>query len=255
MTDVIIEQHGAILEIAMNRPAYKNALTHAMYDEMTAALESASTNPATRVVILRGEGGNFTSGNDLKDFQKSPPTDENSPVFRFLSALIRCPKPVLAAVDGVAVGIGTTMLLHCDMAWAADNALFLMPFVNLAVVPEAGSSYLLPRMVGHQRAAELLMLGERFDTATAREIGIVNGGLPAGDVLSRVRDRAATLAAKPPEAVRLTKRLLRQRYGDTLDATLIEEARLFVERLHSPEFHEAIQAFFEKRAPDFSRFE
>ncbi len=255
MTDVIIEQHGAIVEIAMNRPSRKNALTHAMYDEMTAALESASTSAATRVVILRGEGGNFTSGNDLKDFQKAPPTDENSPVFRFLSALIRCPKPVLAAVDGVAVGIGTTMLLHCDMAWAADDAMFLMPFVNLAVVPEAGSSYLLPRMVGHQRAAELLMFGERFDTATAREIGIVNGGLPAADVLTHVRERAATLAAKPPEAVRLTKRLLRQRYGDTLDATLIEEARLFVERLHSPEFHEAIDAFFNKRAPDFSRFD
>src|SRR5579859_2852641 len=174
-------------EIAMARPQRKNALTLAMYAAMTEALEAAGRDDAVRAVLIRGEGGSFTSGNDLGDFMQSPPTDENSPVLRFLAKLSAFDKPLVAAVEGHAIGIGTTMLLHCDLVYAAPSARFQLPFVNLALVPEAASSFLLPRLAGHVHAAELLFFGEPFDAATARDLGIVNA--VADDVTAHARGR------------------------------------------------------------------
>jgi enoyl-CoA hydratase/carnithine racemase len=202
-----------------------------------------------RAVLLHGEGGSFTSGNDLGDFMQSPPTGENSPVLRFLSALSAFEKPIVAAVEGHAIGIGTTLLLHCDLVYAAPSARFQVPFVNLALVPEAASSLLLPRLAGHARAAELLFFGEPFDAATAHDLGIVSA--VADDVLAHARARVSALVAKPAQALRLTKRLMKQPLADAVRAQMRAEGAVFIERLASAEVREAITAFFEKRPPNF----
>jgi enoyl-CoA hydratase/carnithine racemase len=252
---VEVIENGPIVELVFNRPEAKNALTLAMYEALVEGLEAAGRNPNVRAVILRGAQGNFTSGNDLKDFMQNPPTDESSPVFRFLLALIAFEKPVLAAVDGFAIGIGTTMLLHCDLVYCSERALFQLPFINLAVVPEAGSSLILPRMLGHQRAAELLYFGDRFDAATAREFGLVNAVVSEQALVDEVRSRAEILASKPPAALKETKRLLKRAHGEELQQIMSLEAQLFTQRLVSPEFAEAVNAFFEKRKPNFANSE
>ena len=244
---------GRVLHLVLDRPDKKNALTRAMYAALADALEDAVGSADVRAVVLSGTGGVFTGGNDLGDFMMDPPTGPDSPVFRFLRNAVGFPKPLVAAVAGPAIGIGTTILLHCDLAYAAPDAHFKMPFVDLGLVPEAASSLLLPRIAGPARAAELLLLGESFSAETAREIGLVNAVVE--DPTAHALERAAALAAKPPEAVRQSKALLRRETADAVGETMAREGALFMERLGSPEAQEAFTAFFEKRAPDFSRFE
>lgn len=247
------EREGRVLLLALARPEKKNALTRAMYAALAEALTEAGGDAQVRAVVLAGDGGTFTAGNDLFDFMTDPPRDETSPVFRFLHAAVAFPKPLIAAVEGVAIGIGTTLLLHCDLAYAGPSARFKMPFTDLGLVPEAASSLLLPRLAGPARAAELLLLGETFGAETAREIGLVNG--VDDDPLAVAMEKAEALAAKPPAAVRQAKALLRAPLTERVQETIREEAALFVERLTSEEAQEAFTAFMEKRPPDFSRFE
>lgn len=240
-----------ILEVVIERPDAKNALTVDMYDRLTDAFMQARDDDDVRVAVLRGAGGVFTAGNDLADFIQNPPTSEDSPVYRFLRAVIDFPKPLIAAVDGWAVGVGTTVLLHCDLVYASARAKFKMPFVDLAVVPEAGSSLILPRMLGHQKAAELLFFSETFNAEQAAEFGIVNDIFPADELIEQVRARAARLVTKAPESLRQTKALLKGCQSKSLDETMQVEAELFISRLASDEFKEAVSAFFEKRTPEF----
>lgn len=243
-----------VLTVTIGRPEKKNALTTAMYASLADAFERAERDAAVRVLLIHGVGDAFTAGNDLTDFAANPPTDEASPVFRFLSALSTAEKPVVAAVHGAAVGIGTTLLLHCDLVYAAPDARLQLPFVNLGLCPEAASSLLLPLATSPARAAELLLLGEPFSGEQAHAWGLVNETVPEPDLFEHARGRARALAQKPPASVRLTKSFLRRAHADAVQATIRAEAEAFVERLQSPEAAEAFAAFFEKRAPDFSAF-
>lgn len=237
---VAIHRRGESLEITFARPERKNALSLAMYDAAAEALETVE-DQGVKTVILSGDGGHFSSGNDLMDFLKDPPTGEESPVFRFLQALRRCPIPVLAAVEGYAIGIGTTMLLHCDFAWATESAKFRLPFVPLGLVPEAGSSVMFPATLGHRKAAELLYLGDFFDAATAEAAGLLNG--VTEEPLAEARAVAEKLAGLPSEALRQTKSLLRRTDDAVVEEAMKREAELFVERLQSSEFLEAVASF------------
>ncbi len=243
-----------VLHLTLNRPERKNALSLAMYATLADALDHASRNPVIRVVSLSGTRGCFTSGNDLLDFMNEPEIHEQHPVVRFMRALQHCGKPVVASVAGPAVGIGTTLLLHCDLVYAAEDAHFQLPFVNLGLCPEYAASYLLPRLVGQARASELLLLGESFDGRQAAALGLVNAAVPAAELDAYAADRVASLAAKPPAAVARTRALLRQGLADPLERAMAAEFAAFAEGLGSAECKEAIAAFFEKRAPDFSRF-
>jgi enoyl-CoA hydratase/carnithine racemase len=242
----------ATIEIA--RPEKKNALTRDMYQAMADAIGAAVAQPAVRALLITGQPGIFTSGNDLDDFVARPPQDENSPVFRFMQALVDCDKPVVAAVTGAAIGIGTTMLLHCDLVYVSDEARLAMPFVGLGLVPEFASSLLLPQRIGNARAAERLLLGDPFTGADAVDCGIANAVLPAGEVLNHARRMAERFNAMPPGAVQDAKRLIRQPQREAIRAAITAEAEVFGRRLRSPEAREAFQAFFEKRRPDFSKF-
>lgn len=255
MTNYILtEVQDGILRIQFNRPEKKNAITLAMYEAMTAVLSQGEADPQVRVVLFTGSDDCYTAGNDLKDFLESPPTGHDSPVFRFLKTLIAAEKPVMAAVQGVAVGIGTTMLLHCDLVYASTTARFQLPFVNLGLTPEAASSLLLPQLVGHRRAAELLMLGEMFDAETAYRLGLVNAVYSPEVLADAAWQVARRLAAKPPASVRLTKRLMKRTVLPAVQEAMDEEGRHFLARLRSEEAREAMQAILERRAPDFSRF-
>ncbi|HXH02451.1 MAG TPA: enoyl-CoA hydratase [Candidatus Competibacteraceae bacterium] len=251
---ILTELQDGVLHVILNRPEKKNALTNAMYDALRAALERAEADPAVRVVLFSGSGGSFTAGNDLGDFLNAPPQDEHSPVFRFLLAASRASKPLAAAVAGAAVGIGTTLLLHCELVYCAPGSRFQMPFVNLGLCPEAASSLLLPARLGHARAAELLLLGESFGAEQALAWGLVNAVVDGDQLLTHAVERCQALAAQPPAAVRLTKALLKRAQAQAVAETIALEGRHFAERLQSPEAKEAFQAFFEKRRPDFSRF-
>jgi enoyl-CoA hydratase/carnithine racemase len=242
----------ATIEIA--RPDKKNALTMAMYDEMASALKAAGENPAVRAVLFAGQPGIFTSGNDLEDFMQRPPQGMDSPVFRFMKALLDCNKPVVVAVTGAAIGIGTTMLLHCDLVYVADNARLAMPFVNLGLVPEFASSLLVPALMGPRKAAEKLMLGDPFTAEEAVECGLANAVLPADEVLPHARRVAERFGSLPPSAVRQSKQLMRRWTHEPVLGAISAEAEKFGQALRSPEAREAFQAFFEKRKPDFSRF-
>jgi enoyl-CoA hydratase/carnithine racemase len=248
------EYQGSILRITINRPEKKNALTGDMYLALRDAVNQAEQDANIRVILLHGTEDCFTSGNDLQDFAKTPRSGEPSPVSQFLAALSRAKKPVVAAVNGPAVGIGTTMLLHCDLVYAGTSARFQLPFVNLGLCPEAASSFLLPKLVGYQRAAELLLLGEPFSAEKAQEMGLVNGVYPNAELLQNALAQAQKLAAQPPASVRLTKMLLKKAGAKAVAETMEEERRLFAKRLLSPEASEAFSAFFERRKPDFSSF-
>jgi enoyl-CoA hydratase/carnithine racemase len=224
-----------------------------MYEALTEALMRAGETDV-RVVLLAGTEGVFTGGNDLSDFVVNPPQDESSPVFRFLEAVSTFEKPIVAAVAGPAVGIGTTVLLHCDLVYAAPTARFSLPFVNLGLSPEAASSYLLPLTVGLPKASEWLLLGEPFGAEEAQRTGLVNAIVPEHELMAHATGRAEALATRPPASVRLTKRLLRQHHAEAVRAVMREEAQYFLERLQTEEAAEAFTAFFEKRPPDFSRF-
>jgi enoyl-CoA hydratase/carnithine racemase len=246
----------ATIEIA--RPEKKNALTIAMYQAMADALRAAKADGAVRAVLITGQPGIFTSGNDIEDFMARPPgggsDGQESPVFQFMRALLECDKPVVAAVTGAAIGIGTTMLLHCDLVYVSDEARLAMPFVGLGLVPEFASSLLLPQLMGQARAAEKLLLGDPFTGADAVDCGIANAVLPAGEVVSHARRVAERFNALPPGAVRDAKRLLRGPQSEAILKTIRSEGELFAARLRSPEAMEAFQAFFQKRKPDFSKF-
>ena len=221
---------------------------------MADALAGADLDPAVRVILISGAGGNFTAGNDLADFLATPPMDESAPVYRFIEGFSRLEKPFVAAVEGVAIGVGTTMLLHCDLVYAGSSARFALPFANLGLTPEAASSLLLPLRAGHARAAEMLMLGEVFSAQTALEVGIANAVLPDAQVLAHAIERCRKLTTQPASSLRLTKQLMKRAPSALIQETMNAEAGVFRERLVSPEAKEAFAAFFEKRKPDFSSF-
>lgn len=241
----------ATIEIA--RPGKKNALTLSMYQAMADAINAAVADSAVRALLITGQPGVFTSGNDLEDFMQRPPTNDDSPVLRFMHALTACDKPVVAAVTGAAVGIGTTMLLHCDLVYVSDEARLAMPFVALGLVPEFASSLLIPQLIGHAKAAQLLLLGEPFTGADAVEFGIANAVLPPDEVVPHARRMAERFNTLPAGAVRDAKRLLRASSKEVITQTINTEAAVFGSRLRSPEAQEAFQAFFQKRKPDFSK--
>ena len=250
-----------VLTIEIARPEKKNALTQAMYSAMADALVAANTDAGVRAVLITGQPGVFTSGNDIEDFMQRPPAggegDEGAPmppVIRFMHALMDCEKPVVAAVTGAAVGIGTTMLLHCDLVYVSDEARLAMPFVSLGLVPEYASSLLLPALLGHAKAAEKLMLGEPFSGSDAVDCGLANAVLPAAEVVNHARRMAERFNNLPPQAVRETKRLMREPQKARIREVMAAESALFGARLRSPEAMEAFQAFFQKRKPDFSLF-
>ena len=242
----------ATIEIA--RPEKKNALTQAMYQAMADAINAAQADAAVRAILITGQPGIFTSGNDIEDFMQRPPQGLDSPVFQFMKALVGSDKPVLAAVTGAAVGIGTTMLLHCDFVYVSDEARLAMPFVGLGLVPEFASSLVVPALMGPRRAAEKLLLGDPFTGEQAVECGIANAVLPAGEVVNHARRVAERFNTLPPGAVRDSKRLMHGRDRERIMQVVTEEATIFGQRLRSPEAMEAFQAFFQKRQPDFSKF-
>ncbi len=246
----VLEQ--GILRICIQRPAKRNALTLAMYASLTAALDRAEQDEKIRVILLQGTEGCFTSGNDLNDFADNPPVGEASPVFLFLKAISQASKPLIAMVSGPAVGIGTTLLLHCDLVYADETARFQLPFVNLGLCPEAASSYLLPKLVGHLQASELLLLGETIDAEKAVQLGLVNQVFPCADLFGLVSAKAAQLAAQPPGSVRLTKALLKENDARQVSEVMSKEGELFLRKLAEPEAREAISAFLQGRKPDFS---
>ncbi len=254
MDHVLVSTQERVMTVRMQRPEKKNALTRVMYSALAEALETAGDDDAVRAVLLAGTETAFSSGNDVLDFAQGPPLDESAPAMRFLRALSSAQKPVVAAVNGVAIGIGATMLLHCDLVYAGEGTRFQLPFVNLGLPPEAGSTLILPQLAGHRRAAELLLLGDPFDAATAETAGLVTAVCPAAEVEERARQAALALAAKPPAALRLTKMLLKRPMQDALEETMLLEARHFSRMLGEPEAQEAFTAFVERRRPDFSRF-
>lgn len=251
---VRLELADGVFHIQMARPEKKNALTAEMYRCMADALAGADSDPAVRVILISGAGGNFTAGNDLADFLATPPMDESAPVYRFIEGFSMLEKPFVAAVEGVAIGVGTTMLLHCDLVYAGSSARFALPFANLGLTPEAASSLLLPLRAGHARAAEMLMLGEVFSAQTALEVGIANAVLPDAQVFAHAIERCRKLTTQPASSLRLTKQLMKRAPSALIQETMNAEAEVFRERLVSPEAREAFAAFFEKRKPDFSSF-
>jgi enoyl-CoA hydratase/carnithine racemase len=249
-----VERNGAVLHIAINRPEKKNALTAEMYDALSDALEHAEADPAIRVTLLHGRGDAFTAGNDLEDFMKKPWKGHAvPPAVRFIRAMARAKKPVVAAVHGLAVGVGTTILLHCDLVYAADDARFMMPFINLGIVPEAAATVLLPLLVGRQRAAELFLLAAPLTAQRAYELGLVNAVLARDALRSTASAIAQQLSEKPPAAVLSCKELMKRAFQAEVERALSEEVAVISERLDSPETKEALRAFLEKRKPDFSR--
>lgn len=245
------EQRDAVATIRIARPAKKNALTVAMYAAFADALASAEADAGVRAVVITGDGGVFTAGNDLGDFMSNPPTGADSPVFRVITGLVNADKPLIAAVEGAAVGIGTTLLLHTDFNVLARGAVLKLPFVPLGLTPEAGSSWLLPQLVGMQRATELLYLGDALGAEEAYALGLANRVVDTGDALEAAYALARRVAAQPPQAVQASKRLMRAPIRAAMPAILEAEAKVFLERLRSPEAREAFTAFFERRAPKF----
>ena len=254
-TDIQSESREHILRIKINRPQKKNALTIAMYAAMADAIIQADEDNDIRVVFLQGTTECFTAGNDLQDFKDYRPDGEVRAANPFLVAISRAQKPMVAAVGGIAVGVGTTMLLHFDLVYAGESTQFRLPFVNLGLCPEAASSFLLPRLIGHQHASELLLFGEPFSVTKAREIGLVNAVYPDAELIDTAYAQAQKLALQPPASVRLTKALLKRSISGNIADTMAEEMKYFSERLGSAECAEALSAFFERRKPDFSGFE
>ena len=253
MSDILIHTESGITTLTFNRPDKKNSITAAMYAALADAVEAAAADPAVRCVVFQGHETVFSAGNDIGDFLNNPPASDDSPVFRFLRAIATIEKPVVAAVAGPAVGIGTTLLFHCDLVYAGDNAAFSMPFVNLGLCPEAASSLLVPRMFGYHRAAEALLLGEPFFAEAALEVGLVNRVLPPTEVNGYAHAQARKLAAKPLSSLVETKRLMKGAQQAEVLAKMAEEGQSFGRMLREPAAREAFSAFMEKRKPDFSK--
>ena len=254
MEHVLCDRDGAVQCIAINRPEKKNALTAEMYGALADAVERGEADPAVRVMLLHATGEAFTGGNDLVDFLHKPwAGQEIPPAVRFIHAVAEAKKPVVAAVQGLAVGVGVTILLHCDLVYAAEGAKFMMPFIDLGIVPEAASTVLLPALMGHQRAAELLMLGTPFTAPRAYELGLINAVVAPDALFATALQGAKRLAEKPFGALLACKRLLKQANHAAVNRALREEVNEIKDRLDSPETREALTAFLEKRKPDFSK--
>jgi len=247
MSDIVVERSGNILSVQLNRPAKKNAMTSSMYITMAELLDGATKDDQIRVVLWHGAGGSFSAGNDLEDFMKNPPGPGESPQARLMHALINFEKPLVAAVQGVAIGGGTTMLAHCDFVYAGESAKFQLPFVNLALVPEFGSSYLFPLRFGHVRAAELILLGQPFGASRAAELGLVTQVVPDQQLLTIATETSRRLAEKPAAAVQACKRLLKQAFREQLEQAVKFENEEFAVRVRSDEAKEVFKAFFAKR--------
>jgi enoyl-CoA hydratase/carnithine racemase len=252
---IATSHEAGVLTIEFNRPDKKNAITTQMYGQFADALIAARNDTSVRSILILGKPEVFTAGNDLQDFMNNPPHGTNSPVFRFLHEISHVDKPMVAAVRGAAIGVGTTLLLHCDLVYAASDARFSLPFTQLGLVPEAGSSLLLPAIAGYQRAAEQMLLGEPFSAEQALQLGFVCAVLPADQVVAHARRQAEKLVALPAGALRATKRLMKEGQLASIEARMREEGEEFRSRLSSPEAKEAFSAFFERRRPDFSRFD
>jgi enoyl-CoA hydratase/carnithine racemase len=251
--DIRTHVEAGVMTITLNRVERKNSITSAMYGAMADALASAEADASVRVVVLQGHETVFSAGNDIGDFLNQPPAGADSPVFRFLHGIAKFPKPLLAAVCGPAVGVGTTMLFHCDLVYAGDNAAFSMPFVNLGLCPEAGSSLLVPQMLGYHRAAEALLLGEPFMAEAALEVGLVNRVLPPTEANAYAQQQARKLAAKPLSSLVETKRLMKKGQHGAVVQQMADEGESFRRMLREPAAREAFTAFMEKRKPDFSK--
>ena len=252
MTDILSHTEAGVMTLTLNRVDKKNSITVAMYATMADALEGAAQDAAVRAVVLQGHATVFSAGNDIGDFLNNPPAGGESPVFRFLRAISTFPKPLVAAVCGPAVGVGTTMLFHCDLVYAGDNAAFSMPFVNLGLCPEAASSLLVPQMMGYHRAAEALLLGEPFMAEAALEVGLVNRIVPPTEANGIAQVQARKLAAKPVSSLIETKRLMKQGQAPAVARQMAEEGALFARMLTEPAAREAFSAFMQKRRPDFA---
>jgi enoyl-CoA hydratase/carnithine racemase len=254
MSDINTECSGSILRVELNRPAKRNAMTAAMYTSLAEIFCDAGKDEAVRVVLWHGAGDAFCAGNDMEDFRNNPPGPGNFPQGRLMDALIGFEKPIIAVVQGAAIGGGTTMLTHCDFVYAGESAKFQVPFINLALVPEFGSSFSVPARIGHLRAAELFLLGEPFTATRAAELGLVTRVVPDRDLLAAATVTAQKLAAKPSGALLASKRLIKQASsGQLREAALKIEPPVFFERLRSPEAKEAFSAFLEKRPPNFAK--
>jgi len=249
MTDIATERSGNILSIQLNRPQKKNALTSSMYIAMAEMLNEAAKDDQIRVVLWHAAGNSFSAGNDIEDFMKNPPGPGESPQAQLIHALANFEKPLVAAVQGAAIGGGTTMLAHCDFVYAGESAKFQLPFVNLALVPEFGSSYLLPLRFGYTRAAELILLGGPFDASRAAELGLVTRVVPDQSLLATATETARTVAAKPAAAVQACKRLMKRALRDPLEQAVKLENEVFAERVRSDDAKQAFLAFFAKRQP------
>ena len=255
MEQIQTQVENGIFHLVINRPEKKNALTSAMYDALVAGMQRAESDDSIRAVILRGNGDSFTAGNDIEDFVQKPWKGQSvPPAEQFIRAVAFARKPVIAAAHGLAVGIGTTILLHCDLVYAAEETKFMMPFVNLGIIPEAGSTLLLPSLIGQRRAAELFLLAEPFSAQRASELGIVNRVVPGDQLLSAAVTAAQKLAEKPASAIRLAKQMMKEHLRVDLDRVIREEVLAIAGQLESPETHEALSAFLQKRKPDFSQF-
>ena len=253
MSDILVHTEDSITTLTFNRPDKKNSITAAMYAALADALDDARADDAVRCVVFQGNEAVFSAGNDIADFLNNPPATSDSPVFRFLRGIAQFPKPVLAAVCGPAVGIGTTMLFHCDLVYAGDNAAFSMPFVNLGLCPEAASSLMAPRLMGYHRAAEALLLGEPFMAEAALEVGLVNRVLPPTEAAGYAQAVARRLAVKPLSSLIETKRLMKHGQTEQVLAVMAEEGASFGRMLGEPAAREAFGAFMERRKPDFSK--
>ena len=253
MSDILTHQDAGVLTLTFNRVERKNSINVAMYDALATALEKAAGDAATRVVVIQGHETIFSAGNDIEDFLKNKPAGMDSPVFRFLRGIATFPKPLVAAVCGPAVGVGTTLLFHCDLVYAGDNAAFSMPFVNLGLVPEAASSLLVPQMFGYHRAAEALLLGEPFMAEAALEVGLVNRVVPPSEANALAQAQARMLAAKPLSSLIATKQLMKGGQQKAVLERMGEEGAQFGRMLGEPAAREAMTAFMEKRKPDFSK--
>ena len=245
---------NGVARIQITRPEKKNAITAAMYQSMADALAAANDDSTARAILICGQKDIFTAGNDLEDFMKNPPADMNAPVFQFMQALGYSEKPVIAAVNGAAVGIGTTMLMHCDLVYCADNSVFSLPFVSLGLCPEFASSLLIPLNAGYHKAVEKLLLAEPISADEAVDMKIVNRVLAPDDVLDFAIKQAERFNQLPPASVRTTKRLLRSGWKTATEKVIADEANSFGQMLRSVEAKEAFTAFFERRKPDFSKF-
>src|SRR6201991_3814958 len=253
MGDINTEHSGSILRVELNRPARKNAMTSQMYVTLADIFNEAANDENTRVVLWHGAGDSFCAGNDIEDFLKNPPGPGESPQAGLMKAFLTFDKPLVAAVHGAAIGGGTTMLTHCDFIYAGESAEFQMPFINLAVVPEFGSSCSVPVRIGHLRAAELILLGTPFDARRAAELGLVTEVVSDKDVLERATETARKLATKPAAALQASKRLMKQPFREQLKAAMKAENEEFSTQVRSADAKEAFTAFLEKRKPDFTR--